>query len=69
MTKGDANRVDDLGLYAPGQKWLSRDDIMGRSKGVLRYMGMITIILNDYPALKFVVIGIMGLFVITGRDQ
>ena len=57
MTKGDSNRVDDVGLYAAGQKWLSRDDIMGRAKGVLRYMGMITIILNDYPALKFVIIG------------
>jgi len=69
LTKGDNNRVDDVGLYAPGQRWLSRSDIMGRAKGVLRYMGMITIVLNDYPALKFVVIGIMGLFVITGRES
>lgn len=69
LTKGDNNRVDDVGLYAPGQRWLSRKDIMGRANGVVRYMGMITIILNDYPALKFVVIGIMGLFVITGRES
>jgi signal peptidase I len=69
LTKGDNNRVDDVGLYAPGQRWLSSEDIMGRAKGVLRYLGMITIVLNDYPALKFVVIGIMGLFVITGRES
>jgi signal peptidase I len=80
LTKGDANRVDDIGLYAPGQRWLKRSDILGetpsllqpvcppsprppppscpgRATGVLRYLGMVTIILNDYPALKFVLIG------------
>jgi hypothetical protein len=57
LTKGDANRIDDRGLYAPGQLWLQREDIMGRAKGVLRYLGMITIILNDYPAVKYVLIG------------
>lgn len=78
--------MDDVGLYAPGQKWLKREDIMGRAKGVLRYMGMITILLNDYPILKYVLLGtyirisiytmnadwyctgIMGLFVIIGRE-
>ena len=58
-----------MGLYAPGQKWLTKSDIMGRSKGVLRYLGMVTIILNDYPIVKYVVIGIMGLYVITGRES
>lgn len=29
LTKGDNNRVDDRGLYAPGQNWLKRDDILG----------------------------------------
>ena len=29
LTKGDANRVDDIGLYAPGQRWLKRSDILG----------------------------------------
>ena len=57
MTKGDNNRVDDRGLYAPGQLWLQREDILGRAKGTLRYLGMVTIILNDYPVLKYVLIG------------
>eukprot|EP00602_Paraphysomonas_sp_CaronLab_P004965 CAMPEP_0185028094 /NCGR_PEP_ID=MMETSP1103-20130426/13604_1 /TAXON_ID=36769 /ORGANISM="Paraphysomonas bandaiensis, Strain Caron Lab Isolate" /LENGTH=180 /DNA_ID=CAMNT_0027562363 /DNA_START=73 /DNA_END=615 /DNA_ORIENTATION=+ len=69
LTKGDNNRVDDRGLYAPGQLWLKRSDILGRAKGVLRYLGMVTIILNDYPALKFVLIGIMGLFVLTNKES
>ena len=63
LTKGDNNRVDDRGLYAPGQLWLERDDVLGRAVGTLRYVGMVTIILNDYPALKYVLVSIMGLFV------
>ena len=30
LTKGDNNRVDDRGLYAPGQLWLGREDILGK---------------------------------------
>lgn len=54
LTKGDNNRVGDRGLYAPGQLWLDREDILGRAAGTLRYLGMVTIILNDYPMLKCV---------------
>ena len=68
-TKGDNNKVDDLGLYAPGQKWLKREDILGRARGTLRYLGMVTIILNDWPLLKYILIGIMGLFVLTNKDS
>merc|ERR1711871_1496547 len=69
LTKGDNNRVDDRGLYAPGQLWLQREDILGRARGTLRYLGMVTIILNDYPVLKYVLIGIMGLFVLTNKES
>eukprot|EP00600_Ochromonadales_sp_CCMP1393_P017987 CAMPEP_0175020204 /NCGR_PEP_ID=MMETSP0005-20121125/13993_1 /TAXON_ID=420556 /ORGANISM="Ochromonas sp., Strain CCMP1393" /LENGTH=174 /DNA_ID=CAMNT_0016278043 /DNA_START=83 /DNA_END=607 /DNA_ORIENTATION=+ len=69
LTKGDNNRVDDRGLYAPGQLWLRREDILGRAKGTLRYLGMVTIILNDYPVLKYVLIGVMGLFVLTNKES
>jgi signal peptidase len=68
LTKGDNNRVDDRGLYAPGQLWLSRDDILGRAVGTLRYVGMVTIALNDYPVLKYVLVGMMGLFVLTSKE-
>ena len=69
LTKGDNNRVDDRSLYAPGQLWLKRDDIQGKAYCVLRYVGMVTIMLNDYPILKYVLIGIMGLFVITTKEN
>ena len=68
LTKGDNNRVDDRGLYAPGQLWLSREDILGKAVGTLRYVGMVTIALNDYPVLKYVLVGLMGLFVLTSKE-
>jgi len=68
LTKGDNNRVDDRGLYAPGQLWLKREDILGKAVGTLRYVGMVTIALNDYPVLKNVLVGMMGLFVLTNKE-
>ncbi len=68
LTKGDNNRVDDRGLYAPGQLWLRREDILGKAVGTLRYVGMVTIALNDYPVLKYVLVGMMGLFVLTSKE-
>eukprot|EP00518_Triparma_eleuthera_P005758 CAMPEP_0182464420 /NCGR_PEP_ID=MMETSP1319-20130603/8625_1 /TAXON_ID=172717 /ORGANISM="Bolidomonas pacifica, Strain RCC208" /LENGTH=184 /DNA_ID=CAMNT_0024664063 /DNA_START=168 /DNA_END=722 /DNA_ORIENTATION=- len=68
LTKGDNNRIDDRSLYAPGQMWLKREDILGRAVGTLRYVGMVTIMLNDYPMLKYVLVGLMGLFVLTNKE-
>ena len=69
LTKGDNNNVFDRELYAPGQQWLQREDILGRAKGTLRYLGMVTIYLNDYPLLKYVLIGMMGLLVLTSKES
>ena len=33
LTKGDNNSVDDRGLYAPGQLWLEKRDVVGRARG------------------------------------
>jgi len=68
LTKGDNNPVDDRGLYNPGQLWLETDDVMGRAQGFLPYVGQITIQLTDYPILKYLLVGLMGLFVITAKD-
>uniref|UniRef100_A0A183SSG3 Signal peptidase complex catalytic subunit SEC11 n=1 Tax=Schistocephalus solidus TaxID=70667 RepID=A0A183SSG3_SCHSO len=61
LTKGDNNAVDDRGLYAPGQDWLEKKHVMGRAKGFLPYIGMVTIVMNDYP--KFKVCCLFSLFV------
>lgn len=52
LTKGDNNSVDDRGLYAPGQYWLEQKDVIGRAKGFVPYIGIVTILMNDYPQLK-----------------
>ena len=33
LTKGDNNAVDDRGLYAKGQFWVKKEDVVGRAKG------------------------------------
>lgn len=60
--------ISRRGLYAPGQLWLEREDILGKAVGTLRYVGMVTIALNDYPVLKYVLVGMMGLFVLTSKE-
>ncbi|OXB77156.1 UNVERIFIED_CONTAM: hypothetical protein H355_014727 [Colinus virginianus] len=52
LTKGDNNEVDDRGLYKEGQNWLEKKDVVGRARGFLPYVGMVTIIMNDYPKFK-----------------
>lgn len=77
------------GLYAHGQSWLQREDIVGvarayvaLSMGTLTvamadrlcccrsvpYVGMLTILLNDYPMLKYVLVGGMAVLVLTQRE-
>ena len=48
--------------------WLQRSEILGRARASLPYVGMVTILLNDYPALKFVLVGLMALFVLTSKE-
>ena len=59
LTKGDNNHVHDRGLYSDGQMWLSREDIVGKAVGSLRYIGMVTIWLNDYPSLKYLLVSVL----------
>ncbi|XP_043469386.1 signal peptidase complex catalytic subunit SEC11A [Leptopilina heterotoma] len=68
LTKGDNNSVDDRGLYAPGQYWLSRKDVVGRARGFLPYVGMVTIFMNEYPKLKYAILAFLGLYVLIHRE-
>lgn len=68
LTKGDNNQLDDRNLYVPGQLWLSRNEVIGVAFGSVPYVGMVTIMLNDYPALKYVLVGVMAIFVLTSRE-
>eukprot|EP01017_Pseudomicrothorax_dubius_P011913 TRINITY_DN1459_c0_g3_i5.p1 TRINITY_DN1459_c0_g3~~TRINITY_DN1459_c0_g3_i5.p1 ORF type:complete len:186 (+),score=40.04 TRINITY_DN1459_c0_g3_i5:167-724(+) len=71
LTKGDNNNVDDRPLYAQyGHKeyLLSKNEIMGKVKAYIPSIGYVTIILNDYPLVKYFVLGLMFILVLVGKD-
>lgn len=72
LTKGDNNLTEDRGLYNtvhPMTKlWLEDEEILGRAVGYLPQVGMLTIYLTDYPALKYILIAVLGLFVLTAKE-
>lgn len=68
LTKGDNNHMDDRLLYNRGQDWLHMKHIVGRAVGFLPHVGMVTIIMNDYPWLKVVLIAVLGLLVLTSKE-
>lgn len=68
LTKGDNNSVDDRGLYAKGQLWLQKKDVVGRAKAYLPYAGIVTILMNDYPKFKYAILAFLGIFVLTHRE-
>ncbi|KAJ9050387.1 Signal peptidase complex catalytic subunit [Entomophthora muscae] len=69
LTKGDNNNDNDRLLYDRKQLWLERHHIVGRVNGHLPYLGMITIILNDYPKLKAALLGIMALIALSSNEE
>ncbi|QPG98827.1 Signal peptidase complex catalytic subunit [Epichloe festucae Fl1] len=68
LTKGDNNNSDDTDLYARGQDYLQRQDIIGSVVGYFPFVGYVTILLSEHPWLKTVMLGIMGLLVIIQRE-
>ncbi|KAF0719676.1 Aste57867_872 [Aphanomyces stellatus] len=61
LTKGDSNVVSDRGLYAKGQFWIERRDIIGVVRVVVPHASFATILMNDYPVLKAVAIAIIAI--------
>ncbi|PHH92125.1 hypothetical protein CDD83_8798 [Cordyceps sp. RAO-2017] len=68
LTKGDNNNADDTDLYARGQDYLERKDIIGSVIGYVPFVGYITILLSEHPWLKTVMLGLMGVLVILQRE-
>ncbi|PKS06716.1 hypothetical protein jhhlp_006790 [Lomentospora prolificans] len=68
LTKGDNNVGDDTELYAKGQDYLEREDIIGSVVGYFPFVGYVTILLSEYPWLKTAMLGIMGLVVVLQRE-
>jgi signal peptidase len=60
--------MDDRLLYNRGQEWLHMHHIVGRAVGFLPHVGMVTILMNDYPWLKVALIAVLGLLVVTSKE-
>ncbi|KAF8062310.1 hypothetical protein FPV67DRAFT_1696342 [Lyophyllum atratum] len=67
LTKGDNNYVDDIELYQ-GLDWLERKHIVGKVRGFLPYVGYVTIAMNDFPQLKYALLGGLGLLALVQRE-
>lgn len=68
LTKGDNNMADDTELYARGQDYLERKDIIGSVVAYIPFVGYVTIMLAENPWMKTAMLGIMGLFAILQRE-
>lgn len=68
LSKGDNNPVDDRGLYPRNVFWLNKKHIIGKIRAYCPYVGYLTIVINDYPILKYSLIGMMLLSVIISKD-
>ncbi|PFH61532.1 hypothetical protein XA68_17109 [Ophiocordyceps unilateralis] len=68
LTKGDNNVADDTDLYARGQDYLERKDIIGSVVGYVPFVGYVTIMLSEHPWMKTVMLGLMGLLVVLQRE-
>ena len=68
LTKGDNNNIHDRGLYGRNLNWISNDILLGRVRANFPYIGYATIVLNENPFLKYVMLFILGLSVLGSRD-
>ena len=68
LTKGDNNPLDDRALYPNRQVWIHQQDLLGFIEAYCPYIGYVTILMNDYPLLKFALLGVLGLSVFFSND-
>jgi len=67
LTKGDNNNADDIQLYN-GLSFLERKHIVGKVRGYVPWVGYVTIAMNDFPQLKYALLGILGLMALVQRE-
>ncbi|KNE72278.1 signal peptidase I [Allomyces macrogynus ATCC 38327] len=71
LTKGDNNGTPDHALYGehqPGKLWITTDEVVGKVYGYAPYVGYLTIAMADFPQLKVVLLGALGLFALLTRE-
>ncbi|GAA6003582.1 signal peptidase complex catalytic subunit SEC11 [Rhodotorula paludigena] len=67
LTKGDNNQANDVGLYN-GMQYLRRSHIVGKVQAYIPYVGYGTILLNDYPQLKYALLALLGGGILLQRE-
>ncbi|EUD67625.1 signal peptidase I [Plasmodium inui San Antonio 1] len=68
LSKGDNNNIDDRGLYESNQYWLENEHVLGLSVGYAPYIGMLTIWVNEYPAMKWGIVSLMLFMIVLGYE-
>ncbi|KAG2046790.1 hypothetical protein BDR06DRAFT_1034413 [Suillus hirtellus] len=63
LMKGNNNHVYDIDLYQ-GLEWLDQRHIIGKVCGFLPYIGYMMIAMNDFPQLKYTLLGGLGLLAV-----
>ncbi|KAJ6594893.1 signal peptidase complex catalytic subunit SEC11 [Mycena capillaripes] len=61
LTKGDNNDVDDVPLYK-GLELLENKHVVGKVQFIIPVVGYVTILINEYPRLRYGAFGAVGLF-------
>ena len=68
LTKGDNNNGDDRALYPKGVLYIEDKHVVGRVVGIVPYAGYATIILNDYPLCKYLMLGGMLVSMLLSKE-
>ncbi|KAI9178766.1 Signal peptidase complex catalytic subunit [Blastocladiella emersonii ATCC 22665] len=71
LTKGDNNQADDRGIFNEvkrGKLWLKQEEVVGVVSGYAPKAGYVTILMNDNPKLKIVLLGGLALFALLTRE-
>ena len=69
LTKGDNNMHDDRVLYENNKVWIHEDNLMGRSRAYLPFVGWLTILVSENLWLKYVILGFMAFFVLSAKED
>ena len=69
LTKGDNNDVDDISFYQRGSMWLTPEHVQGTILMYFPSVGYFSILMNDYPQLKYALLAALALTVLLTRGD
>lgn len=69
LTKGDNNRLDDVGLYRPGRKFLEPSELRAGVFGYIPFFGIITVWISSVPGFKVLIMLYTAFNVFSNREE